>query len=271
MGLPWIQMGSEVIEHGAADLAVMLDWDEAHAGWALLKIFDWALKRADPAKPPSQSSDIMGPFAARMVARAGGWQGDPDTFIKACAMLPDPPVTLVDNGVRIHGLKRYDSAWAKNHRPKPDRRAAAPEPTPIRPEAGAEPSRNTPGSAPEDRDRDVDREKRKEAAAAARKNVPAIPEKPDTPDELWTEDTFVDWMQAKRFHEEGLPVDTKARRTGVKDLLRTAMMEGFELPDIRNGFVAYGNDPYWKKQGIPINGFVSQWRQYVRKAVNDAL
>lgn len=299
MRLPFTQVASEVIEHGAADLAVMLDWDEAHAGWGLLRLFDWALKRAKDDRPPSQSDTISGPGAARLVARAAGWSGDPEAFVTACEHLPEAPVERMENGaVRVCGLRRYDSAWGKGQ-PKevwaawraymagegpyplviPIRAGSKPEPERVGGGSGADPERIRSGSGPE-----PERNRAEPVADPARKTqtqtqthmqslpsedvrtAAAVPEKPDKPDDLWGGAELVAWMQAKRF-EEGFPRDKRASEGAVSTWLSSRLMEGFTLRDIRLGFCAFGGDPYWLERALPIAGFISQWEKYTRKQV----
>ncbi len=98
-------------------------------------------------------------------------------------------------------------------------------------------------------------------------HVVAVPEKPTVPDDEWTCDHFEDYAQAKRF-EEGLPPEGGRSRVPKSSLAAwwsSLAMAGFTPREARLGFVAFGNDPYWKGQGLPLRGFLSQWTKYVRK------
>lgn len=111
--LPYLQVDSEVLEVAAPDLAVLLRWDEAKAGWGLLKLFKWALSRCPRDEPPSKNDVVEGPDAARLVARAAGYRKDPEAFVAACEAVRPALLERTPAGVRVRGLDRYDSAWER--------------------------------------------------------------------------------------------------------------------------------------------------------------
>lgn len=159
MRLPYLQVSNELLEHAASDLSVMLDWSEGEAGWGLLQLIRWGLGRCPDHLPPSASAVVRGP-AAKLIAKAGGWTGDPERYIDALASLPEPILERVEDGVRIRGLSRYDSAWGKNH-PKEwaewkRRNEPEPEPKQTRNESVTKPGRSRNESGPQDADADAD-------------------------------------------------------------------------------------------------------------------
>lgn len=112
MRLPYLQLAMEVIEQAAPDLAVALDWTEEAAGWGLVHLFRWGLHRCPDDRPPSESSLVEGPLAARLIANAARWKGDPEALITALAHVkPEPLVERVEGGIRLCGLSRYDAAY----------------------------------------------------------------------------------------------------------------------------------------------------------------
>lgn len=114
MGLPWIQVAAEVIEHAAPELAVALDWNEDSALAGLVRMFRWAADRCPDDRPPSASDVVKGSSAAKLIARAAGFKGDVEAFVSACeAVFPDPILERTPDGIRVLGLKRYDAAWAR--------------------------------------------------------------------------------------------------------------------------------------------------------------
>ncbi len=130
MRLPFQKLRSETVDHEAADLAAILSWDEAKAGWGLVKLERWALARCADDSPPSAQSLVRGSGALKVVATAAGWRKEPELFLAACEQLPSPPACRVtdDAGelcVDLVGvLQPYDEAWAKAKKER-DRKAAA--------------------------------------------------------------------------------------------------------------------------------------------------
>lgn len=156
MRLPYLQIAMEVIEQAAPDLAVALDWTEEAAGWGLVRLFRWGLARCPDHQPPSAGAVVEGPLAARLIANAAGWKGDPEAFVAALEHVrPEALVERVEGGIRLCGLSRYDAAWGKSHpeewrawRAKPTTPAPAPVPERIRNGSGPKPEQNRAGMAP---------------------------------------------------------------------------------------------------------------------------
>ncbi len=96
-------------------------------------------------------------------------------------------------------------------------------------------------------------------------HVPVVPEKPTAEDASWGSDEFIAYANAKRF-EEGLPPDKKFNVREVAAWWSALLMSGYTPRDIRVGFVAFGNDAYWRPRKLPIAGFVSQWERFIEKA-----
>lgn len=116
MRLPWEQIAMEVIEVSAPELAAKLDISEAEAGWGIILAIKWALARCPDHEPPSANAIVKGPSAARQIARAAGYKGDPELYVKTAASLTFPTLELVPDGIRVRGLNRYDAAWGSNHK-----------------------------------------------------------------------------------------------------------------------------------------------------------
>jgi hypothetical protein len=145
--LPYLQLAMEVIEQAAPDLAVALDWTEEAAGWGLVRLFRWGLARCPDHQPPSAGAVVEGPLAARLIANAAGWKGDPEAFITALEHTkPEALVERAEGGIRLCGLGRYDAAWGKSHPEewKAWKKAEAGSER-IRAETGPEPERNRAG------------------------------------------------------------------------------------------------------------------------------
>lgn len=191
MHLPYLQVVMELVEQTAPDLAVLLEWDEACAGWGLVQLWKWALGRCPEDAPPSACDVVTGPAAARLIARAARYPDAAEAFAQACIDVRPAVLVPASDGIRIKGLDRYDAAWGKSHdeawklwkrwvaerggkeavaaMPQDERLAAwraysrrvercgasgvsPPEKTPP----GPEPARNRPGTDPSDADADAD-------------------------------------------------------------------------------------------------------------------
>ena len=111
MHLPFLQITNEVIDQVAPDLAAMLEWTEEGAGWGLLKAIRWGLGRCPDDAPPSSNATVQGPHAAKLIARAAGYRGDPEAFVDACEQVRPAVLERVQDGVRFRGFDRYDVAW----------------------------------------------------------------------------------------------------------------------------------------------------------------
>jgi hypothetical protein len=96
-------------------------------------------------------------------------------------------------------------------------------------------------------------------------HVPSVPEKPTADDGSWGSDEFIAYANAKRF-EEGLPPDKKFNVREVAAWWSALLMSGYTPRDVRIGFVAFGNDDYWRPRKLPIAGFVSQWERFIEKS-----
>lgn len=161
MRLPWEQIAMEVIEVSAPELAAKLDISEAEAGWGIILSIKWALARCPDHQPPSANAVVKGSTAARQIARAAGYKGDPDAYMQAATTLAFPTLELVDGGIRFRGLDRYDAAWSDRNREAwkawkvahPERYPTAPPSPPASP---PEPRRNSAGTPPGSRRSDPD-------------------------------------------------------------------------------------------------------------------
>jgi hypothetical protein len=113
--LPFVQVDTDFITHGAAALAAILGPDVAPAvaGWAVLQLRTWALSRASDA---DALGFIPGEHVPRLVATFAGWRGDPAAFLAA---LCDPAVQLAEvrpDGVQLLGLERDARVAARMRR-----------------------------------------------------------------------------------------------------------------------------------------------------------
>lgn len=291
MRLPYVQVASEVVD-GAADLSVMLDCDVPRALGMVVLIFNYALRRARDDRPPSLSDTIQLPEAAKLVARAAGWTGDPEVFISACERLPYPPLErLEDGGIRFCGLDRYDAAWLKKL-PKEeagawrlflDGKGPSPFLRRIGGESAPEPALNRGGTGAEwqpqtQTQTQIQTQEKKDDVRsngdAPRENFPRTPEKPTKADDLWDGLDLWCWVQAKRW-EVGLACERRPNERVLNVWYSNALMEGITIRALREAFYAFAEDPYWKSEErrppLPFKAFMSQLAKYLPQgAVNAA-
>jgi len=164
MRLPWEQIAMEVIEVSAPELAAKLDISEAEAGWGIILAIKWALARCPDHQPPSANAVVKGSSAARQIARAAGYRGDPEAYVQAATTLAFPTLEMVPEGIRFRGLDRYDSAWSDRNREAwkawkaahPDRYPTPPAPAMSPPEPRRNSGGDPPGSRRSDPDPDPD-------------------------------------------------------------------------------------------------------------------
>lgn len=114
MRLPFIQLDSDFIRHGAPALALELGVSTPHALGLASMLWEWAAsKDGDDCAP---SGLVTGKNAAAHVERAAGWDGEKGRLVAA---LQEPEVGLLEaipDGFRVRGLDRYRDAWEKQQK-----------------------------------------------------------------------------------------------------------------------------------------------------------
>jgi hypothetical protein len=110
--LPFLQVDTEFLATGAADLGEFLGLSEAEAGWAMVRLWGWAVSKATG---PDDLGVLAGPDMQRLAERAAGWKGTSGTFLGA---LCSPAIGLARLGdnctVSLLGLERYAATFRKN-------------------------------------------------------------------------------------------------------------------------------------------------------------
>jgi hypothetical protein len=269
MRLPYQQVAMEVIELVAPELAVALDWTEEGAGWGMIHLHKWALARCPDHEPPSANDTVRGPNAAKLIARAARYHGDPEAFVDACAGAQPSILERVEGGIRIRGLDRYDAAWGKSHPkewaawrlrnglgadPGRNRDGIGTEPGRIRPGTGPDPEQNRAGTVPPDADADADTDAyadAKEAAAAAAEGFRS---------------EFL--KLRKEVLGDTVPDDKQLKPKQVKRLQLVAIEHQARV--LRVAAEAYFQDRHWRSENppCPLAGFIhpDQLPQYLSKA-----
>jgi hypothetical protein len=115
---PWLQVDADFLATGAADLAELLRTSggipadalpisEAETGWAMVRLWGWAISKAET---PEALGLLADEDMQRLAERAAGWRGTPGAFLAA---LLRPAIGLAQReeggAVRLAGMERYAS------------------------------------------------------------------------------------------------------------------------------------------------------------------
>lgn len=107
MRFPWLQVDADFLATGAGDLAELLRMSEAEAGWAMVRLWGWAISKAET---PEGLGLLADEDMQRLAERAAGWKGEPGAFLMA---LLKPAIGLAQReesgAVRLAGMERYAS------------------------------------------------------------------------------------------------------------------------------------------------------------------
>lgn len=260
---PWLQVSTDFLDTGAGDLAVHLYDDvgedaEARAGWAAIKVIEWVLARCPPAEPPSVHAYVRGPEAARLLARAARYRGDPERLVRGYVAVG--LIEQLEDGLRLRGASRYDAMWAKNNpglareymrahpdwRPARDRAGTGPEPGRETAGPDPEPGRTCADTDPQDPDPDPYKE------------VPPPPARPrrrkaggggEIPTDLWRQ------MQKARGAER-LPAEMRPPQ-GFNAWEATAHQAGHRDEQLLEGYARnYLPDPSIKTPNHPTSVWI---------------
>jgi len=101
--LPWVQVERDFLSVRALELAGELGTSVPHAAGLMLMLWSWCQARG--------SGELRGRNWQRSLEIAAGWDGSPGAFSEAvitCGL-----VESLEDGVRVRGLGRYETARAK--------------------------------------------------------------------------------------------------------------------------------------------------------------
>lgn len=261
MGLPWIQVAREfprspeAIALGHA-LCVGRQW----AVGICIDFWMWAAEQAPDGR-------VDGALAALVIDDAVGWQKDhKDTPSFSEAMITAGLLEKDERGIRIVGLERYAKTLekaAKDASRKRERRVD-----------GAKTARAVPVDVRADGAGKKKKEMEKElllptevVATPPKQHLPRLVEPPTTPETAWTFQDFRRWGEGRRQASGLIPDKPMNEREGSAWWSACLMTPGVTVRALKEGFYAFGDDPYWSKRGCPIRAFVSQWEKYVKPEV----
>ena len=114
MRLPFLQMESDLIAHGAAEVAHLAGCPVALALGHIAMVRAWAVSAADDSAPPD--GWVAGEAAGRRIEAAAQWTGERGRLLQA--LLDAGQVRSEDGGIRVLHLEPYVKAWEVNRTSK---------------------------------------------------------------------------------------------------------------------------------------------------------
>jgi len=114
MRLPFLQMESDLIAHGAPQVAALAGCPTAQALGHIAILRAWAVAQGGDDAPPDGWAH--GDDAAEAIEAAAQWGGEPGRFLRALKVAK--LVNVSADGVQVLGLEPYRLAWEKNAKAK---------------------------------------------------------------------------------------------------------------------------------------------------------
>lgn len=257
MGLPWIQMAKEFPKSmEAIALGHALGVGRHAAVGLAAEFWCWAADHAEDGR-------VDGALAALVIDEAVGWRGE-KSFAEA--MVSVGLLERDEKGIRIVGWGRYAKALEKaamDARRKRERRGNG---------AGTARAESADGAGKSQSQTKSQKLLPSEvvAAAPAERVLPRVVEAPTAPPDTWTGPDFEAWAQSRRQAAGLIPEKHHPHRELATWWSAATMTPGVTVAALKAGFLAFGSDPFWEKQGFPFRAWISQWDKYTRKEMKRA-
>lgn len=114
MRLPFMQLESDLVAHGASTVARLARCSVPQALGHIALLRAWAVSRATDEAPPDGL--VEGDPAERLVEAAAGWEGEKGALLQA--LLDAGQVAREETGLRVLHLNPYVTAWERNAKAK---------------------------------------------------------------------------------------------------------------------------------------------------------
>lgn len=263
MRLPWVQLTWEFIDQAAPDVALLLGISENEAIGGLVKMVQWGLGRCPDDRPPSESSGVMDPDAARFICRAAGFTIDPERLVDACERCRPALLERVEGGIRFRGFDRYDTTWRRNRRKGHGLDEDDDDPRGTRGEPARENRGNTAQPARKTQTQTQTQKKPPPAGERAQPELSVVvnnEEPPEGEEDLSTSDGFWVWWQRERERFRQMRREKK-RPDGWADWHAAAIADVGET-DLNLAACRYLADEHFRDRGWPTAIFMSDgvWR-----------
>lgn len=120
MRLPFLQLESDIISHGAAEVSHLARCSIPQALGHIAMVRAWAVSHAtDEAAPDGW---VQGDASGRRIEAAAHWQGENGVLLQA--LIDAGHVRIEGGGHRVLNLEPYAKAWEQNRRSKERMRTA---------------------------------------------------------------------------------------------------------------------------------------------------
>jgi hypothetical protein len=268
VGLPWIQVDKEFARSPEAIALGSALGAGRHAAVGLcVEFWGWCSENAALVWRENGAGRALfwrvdGALASLIIDEAVGWRGEKSY---AEAMIEVGLLERDDLGLVVVGSDRYAKVFEKAERDARRKRE--------RRENGAGTARavRAPGAGKSQIESQSQIKKEEEAVAAPLKqHLPRTIEPPTTPEETWTFQDFRRWGEGRRQASGLIPDKPPNDREGSSWWSACLMTPGVTTRAMKEGFYAFGDDPYWGKRGCPLRAFMSQWEKYVKPEVPSA-
>lgn len=250
-GLPWFRVDVDMPDHPKADM-LSDELGDPNALAYVVRLWAWTMRYAARGRLAA---------GARLSAeRACRWRGEPGALW--AALEKTGWVERVDaDTFEVHDWPEHNgAAVAKAEKDAERKRAARGRPEPVR-GLSADVRADGAGNGTE-RNGTEHIKAAAAAAAAAAKSVVPLPQKPA--DRFESGEAYFAWLQNER-HEAGFV--TEKPPMGLSGWFSEVMLELNGDRDRLDATVAaFGRDPYWRKQNLPMRALMKKWRDYVPAA-----
>lgn len=114
MRLPFMQLESDLVAHGASTVAALAGCSVPQALGHIALLRAWSVSRATDEAPPD--GFVPGDAAPRLIEAAAQWTGEKGALLQA--LLDAGQVAREETGLRVLHLNPYVTAWERNAKAK---------------------------------------------------------------------------------------------------------------------------------------------------------
>ena len=120
MRLPFMQLESDLLAHGAPQVGALAGCTPIQALGHIAYLRAWAVAQATDEAPPDGWA--RGPDAADAIEAAACWGGEPGRLLRALKVAKI--IVVTPDGVQVQGMEPYAKAWEQNAKAKERMRVA---------------------------------------------------------------------------------------------------------------------------------------------------
>jgi len=273
MRLPFLQLESDIISHGAAEVSHLARCSIPQALGHIAMVRAWAVSHATDEAPPD--GWVPGDASGRRIEAAAHWQGENGALLQA--LIDAGHVRVEEGGHRVLRLEPYAKAWEQNRKSK-ERMRNARERSSNKPVMDANNGiESGERSAKFDGQTQTQTQTQKEEASASQASAAApppvlvvqeaAPEKPKRAPSTTAMGEFIDWARAEV--KPRLPPDALDPAAGMKPHERVRLGEAVKdhgLESVKAAFRLFMGWAVAESKGYSVGFFANQWETWVRQA-----